>query len=310
LIFGGHLSEGILEDMKHKTIESLTTISFYAPSLALYLLFFFVPAVLGFMYSFTSWNGISLNVHFIGLQNYAVLFGDARFFDSAVHTFLITIIQYVFFSFVSLIFAAIIEKIDRKVLRTQLRFLFFFPYIIGYVIVASVWRYMLDYRSGAINDLIRMVGLHQLAVDWLGNQHIINITIAMINIWAYSGFYLVIYMSAIKAIDPSMYESAHMDGAGPVREFLHITLPLVVPAITISSILSLAWGLSTFDAPLILTNGGPGFASETISYYVYWSGFLGSRQGFGTAISFLLFAVTLVLSVCQGILLRRKEVQF
>jgi ABC-type sugar transport system permease subunit len=169
---------------------------------------------------------------------------------------------------------------------------------------------MLDYRSGAINDLIRMVGLHQLAVDWLGNQHIINITIAMINIWAYSGFYLVIYMSAIKAIDPSMYESAHMDGAGPVREFLHITLPLVVPAITISSILSLAWGLSTFDAPLILTNGGPGFASETISYYVYWSGFLGSRQGFGTAISFLLFAVTLVLSVCQGILLRRKEVQF
>jgi ABC-type sugar transport system permease subunit len=296
--------------MKKKSIETLTTISFYTPSLTLYLLFFFVPAVLGFMYSFTSWNGISSTVHFIGLQNYAVLFGDARFFDSTVHTFLITIIQYVFFSFVALILAAMIEKIDRKIIRTQLRFLFFFPYIIGYVIVASVWRYMLDYRSGAINDLIRRVGLPHLVVDWLGNQNIINITIAMINIWAYSGFYLVIYMSAIKAIDPSMYESAHMDGAGAIREFLHITLPLVVPAITICSILSLAWGLSTFDAPLILTNGGPGFASETISYYVYWSGFLGSRQGFGTAISFLLFVVTLVLSVFQGIILRRKEVQF
>jgi ABC-type sugar transport system permease subunit len=295
---------------KKNCFGALTTVTFYAPSLAIYLLFFIIPSVLGFLYSFTSWNGLSAEVHFIGLRNYAVLFKDNRFFHSIQNTLLITGTQYVFFNFASLIIAAIIERIDRKKIRTLLRFLFFFPYVVGYVIVASVWRYMLNYRSGVINDLIRRVGLPNLAFDWLGNVDLVNLAIALINVWAYSGFYLVIYMAAIKTIDASMYESARIDGTGAVNEFLHITFPLVAPAFTISSVLSLAWGLSTFEPPLILTNGGPGFASETISYYVYWSGFLGSRQGYGTAISFLLFVVTLIFSIVQGTLLRRKEVEY
>jgi ABC-type sugar transport system permease subunit len=289
---------------------ALTTMSFYAPSLMIYMSFFIVPSILGFLYSFTSWNGLSAEVHFIGFQNYVVLFKDSRFFHSIGNTLLIAGTQYVFFNFASLILAAIIERTDRRRIRTLLRFLFFFPYVVGYVIVASIWRYMLNYRSGVINDFFRRVGVPQLAFDWLGNVDLVNLAIAFISVWAFSGFYLVIYMAAIKAIDVSMYESARIDGTGAVKEFLYVTFPLVAPAFTISSVLSLAWGLSTFEPPLILTNGGPGFASETISYYVYWSGFLGSRQGYGTAISFLLFVVTLIFSIIQGVLLRRKEVEY
>jgi raffinose/stachyose/melibiose transport system permease protein len=223
---------------------------------------------------------------------------------------LITVIQYGFFNFGALVIAAMIEKMQRKATKTLLRIFFFFPYIIGSVIVTSIWRYMLNYRDGVINNILRHVGLSLVALDWLGTSVYVNISIALINIWAFSGFYLVLYMSAIQSIDPSMYESAHIDGAGAVQDFFHITFPLVSPTFTICSILSLAFGLSTIDAPLILTNGGPGFASETISYYVYWSGFLGSRQGYGTAISFLLFAVTLFLSVFQGVVFRKKEIEY
>jgi ABC-type sugar transport system permease subunit len=296
--------------MRQKHLEALTTFTFYAPSLLLFGFFFVIPAVLGFAYGFTSWNGIRSDVQFVGLRNYVELLRDARFFSSISHTLLITAIQYVCFNFGSLLVAAVIEKIRRGATKTVLRVLFFFPYIIGSVIVTSVWRYLLSYREGVLNNLLRAIGLAHLAFDWLGTPVYVNISIAVMNVWAFGGFYLVLYMSALQAIDASIYESTQIDGTGAVREFLGITFPLVAPAFTVCSILALAYGLSTIDAPLILTNGGPGFASETISYYVYWSGFLGSRQGYGTAISFLLFGVTLVLSVFQGILFRRREVRF
>ena len=288
----------------------LTSFSFYGVALIIYVMFFVAPSALGFMYSFTSWNGISSELEFVGLANYKEVLGDRRFFNSISNTLILTFVQMIFFCFVSLIFAVLLEKTFRPRMKRLLRSLYFFPYVISYVIVSVIWNYMLNYREGVINTLLRKAGLDFLAIDWLGSPDTVIYTIAGINIWAYIGFYLVIYMATLQTIPSSLYEAAEIDGAGPLQTFRHITFPLVAPAFTISMVLSLAWGLSTFEPVLILTQGGPGFASETISYYIYWAGFLGSRQGYGTAISFILFLSILIISIVQVNILRKRETEY
>ncbi|WP_165972295.1 ABC transporter permease subunit [Paenibacillus piri] len=288
----------------------LTSFTFYGTSLVLYSLFFAIPAVLGFLYSFTSWNGISSEIHFVGLQNYKEVFTDRRFYNSIWNTLVITFIQVFFFNFVALLLAVFLEKSKIPQIKRVLRGLYFFPYIISYVIVAVIWNYMLNYREGVINIILEKIGLGFLAVDWLGSPSLVIFTMAGINIWAFIGFYLVIYMAALQTIPSSLYESSYIDGAGAFQAFRHITFPLVAPAFTVNAIISVAWGLNTFEPALILTQGGPGFASETISYYIYWAGFLGSRQGYGTAISFVLFLAILLISFVQVKLLRKREVEY
>lgn len=287
----------------------LVTLSFAAFSLIVYTLFFVFPSILGFGYSFTSWNGISSTAHFIGLQNYREALADQRLFASVGNTILLTAIQCLFFNFGALVLAALVERTASGWLKGALRSLYFIPYVISYVVISVVWSYMLGYREGVINTVLRAVGLGALASDWLGSPNLVMFTIAFVNIWAFSGFYLVTYMSAIQTIPAELYESAAIDGANGPQSFRHITVPMVASAFTVNAVVSVAWGLATFDPILLMTKGGPGFASETIAYYIYWAGFLGARQGYGTTISFILFLFTLVISVIQLKLLRKREVE-
>ena len=298
--------------MKKKLLlqERLTTFSLYAPSLFIYIGFFIIPAIMGFLYSFTSWNGITSEAEFIGISNYIELLQDKRFFTSILNTLIILGSQLIFFVFGTLVLADLIEKSTQRRMKKTLRFLYFFPYIFSYVVVAAIWSYILNYRDGIINIIFRQTGLKFLVLDWLGSPKLVKQTIALINVWTFSGFNLVLYMAAIQGIDQTVYESADIDGANWINKFIHITFPLVSPTFTVISVLALAWGLNTFEPVLILTNGGPGFASETISYYIYWAGFLGSRQGYGTAISLSLFIATFIISIIQVKLLRKREIEF
>lgn len=289
---------------------NLISFSFFGPSFLIYSAFFIVPSIMGFLYSFTSWNGISSKMKFVGLDNYIEIFKDDRFYHTIANTLIITVIQVIFFNFFALFLAAILERTINKTVKSTLRSLYFFPYIISYVIIAVIWNYMLNFRDGIINQILRSAGLDFLAADWLGSPGLVIFTISAINIWAFIGFYLVIYMASIQAIPDHLFESCHIDGCGFIKVMRYVIFPLVAPAFTVNMVISVAWGLSTFEPILILTKGGPGFASETISYYVYWSGFLGSRQGYGTAISFLLFVITLMISIFQVKVLQKKEVEF
>jgi ABC-type sugar transport system permease subunit len=297
-------------NLKTKIKYHLISFSFYGPTLIIFSLFFIIPAILGFGYSFTSWNGYTKDAQFIGLENFRMMMEDTRFFDSIQNTLLITIIQVFFFNVIALIVAVLIENAKIKKIKNFLRSVYFFPYVISYVIIATIWNYMLNYRDGVVLEIIRWTGLNALDVDYLGTPSLINYTIAGINVWAFIGFYIVIYLASLQTIPESLYESAEIDGAKPYTKFIYITIPLVAPAITINAVISVAWGLQTFEPILILTQGGPGFASETVSYYIYWAGFLGSRQGYGTAISLVLFIAVLIISIIQIKFLRKREIEF
>ena len=296
---------GLPGNMKYHAI----TACFLCGSFVLYTLFFVFPAILGFGYSFTSWNGISSTANFVGLKNYVEAFTDERLFASIGNTVLLTVVQGVFFNFGMLLLSALIEQAVGPRMKGLLRSLFFIPYIISYVVISTVWSYMLSFRSGVLNTILRTVGLGALASDWLGSQALVMYTVIAVNIWTFSGFYLVTYISAIQAIPRDLYESASIDGANAAQAFRHITFPMVSSSFTVNAVVSVAWGLATFEPILLLSKGGPGFASETIAYYIYWAGFLGARQGYGTTISFLLFLATLCVSILQLTLLRKREVE-
>jgi len=286
-----------------------TTFTFYGVSLVVYLLFFIVPAIMGFAYSFTSWNGINSKVTFIGLQNYVEAFSDARLFAAIVNTLKLTFIQSIFFNFAILVLSAVIERSKLRFIKGALRSLFFLPYLISFVVIAVVWTSLLSYRYGVVSTLLNLAGLGDYAVDWFGNPQLVIYTIVIINLWAFSGYFLVTYISAIQTIPAELYESAQIDGANAVQSFINVTFPMVAPAFTVNFIVSIAWSLSTFEPVMLLTKGGPGFASETISYYIYWAGFLGARQGYGTTISLLLFLATMLISIIQVKILGKREVE-
>jgi len=286
-----------------------TTFTFLGISLLVYVTFLIVPAIMGFIYSFTSWNGLTDVVNFVGLANYREALADRRLHNAILNSVRLAVIQTLFFNFVVMILAAAIETSRTRVLRGTLRSLFFLPFLVSFVVISVIWTSLLSYRFGVINGLMRAIGLGFFATDWLGTPATAIYSILVINLWAFSGFYLVTYMTAMQAIPKELYESAQIDGARWFQSFRNITFPLVAPAFAVNFIVSLAWGLGTFEPVLLMTQGGPGFASETISYYIYWFGFMGARQGYGTAVSFLLFLATMIISVIQVYTLGRREVE-
>ena len=290
--------------------DNLSSFAFYAPSFFIYTAFLVLPALLGLFYSFTSWNGVSSKISFIGLANYIEVFTDKRFIHSILNTLFIMIIQVVLFNVLGLGLAALMENIIVNKLKQTLRAIYFFPYVISYVVVGTIWIYMLNYKDGVINEILRRIGLGFMTTEVIGNPRLVNLAIAGINVWAFLGFYVVVYMSAMQTIPLSIYESCDIDGGKMFTKFFHITFPLVAPAFTVCLVLSVALGLGTFEPVLVLTQGGPGFASETISYYIYWAGSLSARQGYATAISMVLFLTSLIIAIFQITVLVKREVEY
>lgn len=187
--------------------------------------------------------------------------------------------------------------------------LFVFPFFLGSVMVTVIWRYILDFRYGFINSALRGLGLQNLAIDWLGNPNVVLFTIVPVETWSSIGIYILFYLTALQPIPSSLIETAVIDGAGWARRFTAVTTPYLIWAFMVNLVIILSKGLSSFETILLLTQGGPGFSSETISYYIYWSGFLGSRQGYGSAISVILFLVTSAISLLLIATLRKGAIE-
>lgn len=154
-----------------------------------------------------------------------------------------------------------------------------------------------------------MIGLGTLKQDWLGNADIAIWAVALVMIWKGAGYYMIIYLAALQGVPQDVQEAATIDGASALQRFRFITLPLISGSFTICFTLSLINGLKVFDQIAVMTDGGPGFATETIVYLLYKSGFGEGRQGYGTAVGVVLLFIILILNNIQSAILRKREVQ-
>ncbi len=276
------------------------------PAVVLYAGFIVFPAFLGFAYSLTNWSGWSGSPSFIGLANFRELFSDGRFFDSVRFTLFETVLVVVFFTFGTMALAVLLDSL--RSMKGLIRGLFFYPYILSILVSALLFQYMANYREGAVNTLLRAAGLEMLAQDWMGDPRLVPYFIFALVAWNGAGFFTTVYLANLQTIPTELYEAARIDGAGALTVFTRIQFPMLIPTLTTNSVLALITGINLFPQIVVTTQGGPGWRTYTVGYYIYHLGVLSNRQGYAAAVSFVTFAALAAIAAIQVALLRRKQV--
>jgi len=221
-----------------------------------------------------------------------------------IFTFLFTAVALVAINVIALGLALILDMNIRG--RNALRAAFYIPNIISLIVIGYVWRFIFSRGFDSFGALTHW-GLFQLS--WLGDSRLAGVSVILVSVWQAIGFYLVIYIAGLQTVPREQLEAAVIDGSGPVRRFFHITLPLIMPSVTVAVFYSLSNALKTFDVIFSLTFGGPGLATTSIALDIYKTAFSDSRFGYGSAKSVVLFLIILVLTVFQLNVFKRREVQ-
>lgn len=293
--------------MNQKKGFDKTACAFIAPAFIIFTLFIIVPTVSSVYYSFTSWDGISPNIKFIGLANYKEIFTSARFGNALKNTVILTIFISVLENLFALALALMVDNVrwGKNVFRSA----FYIPVLVSGIVSGFIWKIMYNYNFGTINTMLQDIGMGNFKQDWLGNTALTLLCIGVVLVWKGAGYYMIIYLASLQSVSMDLIEAAQIDGANPFQRFRHITMPLISGAFTINFTLSLINGLKVFDQINVMTDGGPGFTSETLVYLLYKVGFNEGRQGFGTAVGIMLLFIIILLNTIQQKFLRSREVQ-
>ncbi|MCC3376064.1 carbohydrate ABC transporter permease [Cohnella sp. REN36] len=278
---------------------------FTVPVLLCVAIAFYIPFAMTVRYSLTKWNGISKHPKFIGLDNFKQIFtGDANFANSAWFTIKYAVLYIVLINVLAILLALILDaKLKSK---TWLRAAFFIPYILSLVIVGFIWKFI--FMQG-FESLADSTGWGIFKLSWLGEPGLAFISVLGVSIWQSIGFYLVIYIAGLQSVPDDLKEAAVVDGAGPIRRFFSVTLPLLAPSITIAVFMALTNSIKVFDVILSLTGGGPGGTTYSIAYDIYRDTFQNNLYGYGTAKALILFVAVLVITVVQLTIFKRREVE-
>ncbi len=289
---------------------------FLLPNLAFFGIFVVVPLFINFAFSFTGGTELFLgNRVYTGTEQYEFLldcetFGDPttcredRFWKGLYNTAIFIFFQVTFLVLFSLITALILNREIRG--RGFFRAVFFFPVLLSPVVVALIWKWVL-LRDGILNAFLVSIGLDKIlffvSPEWS------MFWAVFVSIWAHMGFYTLILLAGLQAIQPDLYEAAEMDGASKERVFWRITLPLLWPNMLVVIVLALIKGVQIFDEVFVLTGGGPGTATQFIVQYIYNTGFTEQVQNFGlaSAASVVLGIILFVLTMTQLAATRARD---
>ena len=269
---------------------------FIFPAFIIYTMLMIFPIVGAFGLSFTDWNGISSGYHLVGLRNYIEMFQDERLRNAIGITLKITITVSVSVNVLGLFIACLLNR--AKKLTNVLRSIFFLPYVISTVAISFIWLSILSY-TGVLNNMLEMIGMGNVVADYIGNAENAVKSICVIEIWRTVGFHMVLYLTSIQTVPEELYEACTVDGGSRWQKFRYITIPMIIPGITISVIMSIMTEMKQYDIVKIITNGGPGYSTETITYNIVTQAFGNNRLGYSSAIAVFLFVVIAVISILQ-----------
>jgi raffinose/stachyose/melibiose transport system permease protein len=280
---------------------------FVVPALVLYTFVVLVPSAQGAMLAFTDWDGLSPVKHFVGLANFREIFADPAGRGAALNTMIIAVSITIIQNLVGLLLALGVNTKIRS--RNVLRVLLFAPAVMTPVVTGYLWKYMYA-PDGAINSLLALAGLDSLHQDFLGNQSIVLWSIIGVVVWQFSGYSMVIFLAGLQSVPLDVMEAASVDGAGPAQRFWHVIRPALAPAITVNLMLSIIGGLKLFDQVWVMTGGGPGYASQTLSTLIYTNAFQFNEFGYSIALALVLTVGVAIISSGQYWFLRRQENRF
>jgi raffinose/stachyose/melibiose transport system permease protein len=264
--------------------------SFVLGALVLYLVFFIIPGISGIAYSFTDWSSYRTEVNFVGLDNFKTIFSSGeRYLNYISNTLIFVLITIVLKTVFGLALALLLNNAVKHLTHFY-RMMIYLPAVLPMLAVALIFRSILHPATGLLNVLLRGVGLDFLALKWLVDPKIALFSVIGVDTWKGVGYIMVILLAGLQAIPKEYYEAAAVDGAGALAKFRHITWPLLTPALIVVTVLNVLYALRVFDIVYVLTNGGPGYATEVLSTAIF-KAFGQGRYGLGTAISSILFVV-------------------
>jgi raffinose/stachyose/melibiose transport system permease protein len=253
------------------------------------------PSVSALYYSLTDWSGIG-SARWIGLDNYIELASDPEFLGAVWHNILWTAFFLVVPMTMGLFGAFALTRIRR--FRLLFRVAYFVPYIMASVVTAAIWKNLLSPQLG--------IG-KVLHVNALGSVSLSLPAVAIVNNWAWWGFLVVVFMAAMRDVNPNLYEAAALDGAGTFGQFWHITLPSIRPTFMFLGLMTIIWSFLSFDYVYILTQGGPAGATDVLSTLLYRDAFSSLRAGYASAIGVVMAAISGVVVLIYLVVRKRRN---
>lgn len=273
------------------------------PVLLLFFSFNTLPMIKGVIYSFTNYKGYG-SYDYVGLRNYIDLFSDVRVGKSYLFTFKYALAGTILVNVLSLIMALGLNSKIR--FKSTLRGIYFVPNILGGLVIGYIFSFLFTYILPAVGNAFD-IGFLQNSI--LASEKYAWIGVLTVGVWQSVAMNTIIYISGLQTVPQDVYEASKLDGAGKWQEFWKVTLPLVVPFLTINMVLSTKNFLMVFDQIVSLTKGGPAQSTESISYLIYNNGMAGGQFGFQSANAVIFFVVIVVLSVFQLTIMNKKEEQ-
>jgi multiple sugar transport system permease protein/sn-glycerol 3-phosphate transport system permease protein len=277
-----------------KTRQLAIALPFVLPSLVGVVAFLLIPVVIVLVLSFFQWNFLT-PPHWVGFANYVTM---SRY-DHVFHALEVTA-YYVLWNIPiqTAVALGLAILLNRKMPAMGLfRGLYVLPYMSTPVAMAVVWSWMFNAQFGLINHLLAVVGVQ--GPNWLGSTSTALPVVAMVSNWQYAGYNMLFFLAGMQTIPPSLYEAASIDGAGGVRQFVKITLPLLYPTLLFVLVTDVIGSFQIFDTVYVMTQGGPGSATNVINYQIYSTAFRNFDVGSASAMSLVLFGVILVVTFAQ-----------
>jgi raffinose/stachyose/melibiose transport system permease protein len=272
-----------------------------APGIMWYVFSAILPLISSFLYSFFSFKGFRIN-KFVFLDNYIELIHDKVFWLSLKNNILITVLCVIGQIGIALIFASILNT-KLVFFKNLHRSVIFFPGVLSAVIIGFIWTIMYNKDYGLINFFLKSLGLESLILPWLDDPKHVIYFVSIPLIWQYIGYYMVIIMAGMSAINKEVYEMAEIDGVTSFQKLIYITMPLIKETLFVCLLLCISGNMQVFDHILIMTEGGPGSSSMVMALYAYIKSFDQTRIAYGNTISIGILMISLFLIVLSRIII-------
>ena len=259
-----------------------------------------IPFFIGGFYSVTDWNGVSTEMNFVGLQNFIHLFkNDEGFIKSFSFTSRFTFTACIFVNLIGLTYAIFFHRSNKW--NSVLRVVLVLPNVIGGIILGFVWQFIFSQAIPSFGGVFE-------SIAWLGQDNTAFWAVLIVFVWRQAGYVMLIYIASMNSIDEQLFEAAQIDGASPFKQFTRVTLPLIVPAFTVSIFIVLVNSFRIFALIFSLTGGGPYGSTESMAINIYNEAFLYQNYGLGSAKAVIFFIFVAILSYMQVRFTQKREV--
>lgn len=293
--------------MKKKTkLKNFVVFALFVfPAVAFVLFATDIPFVMNLYYSVFDWNGIGKEMQFVGFDNFVKIFTDDQmFWRSFIFTLKFTVLFVILVNILALTVAVVMAK-ESKTTAVGRAF-YYIPYIISLTAISLIWKFIFGPGFEALYDI---TGWEFFNWSWIGTPALVFYVVVIMSVWQNLGFYMVNYIAGITTVPKDLIEAAKIDGATGFQVFRRVTLPLIMPAVSICTLTSLTFSFKLFDIIMVFTKGGPANSTVTVAYNIYKEAFVKNNYGLATAKSLVFVVFVLIFTVIQLKVTKSKEVE-